>query len=117
MAIAVAATRQVLADAYKGLNGGSTVWVSLHTGDPGTTGTAEASGGSYARVQGTWTSGSGGALSMAELTFNAPAGNFTHAGLWSASSAGTFHDKCALAPSITLGSAGTIKVTPSFSVS
>ncbi|MEV6219813.1 hypothetical protein [Nocardia sp. NPDC051833] len=117
MAIAVAATRQVLADAYKGLNGGSTVWVSLHTGDPGTTGTAEASGGSYARVQGTWTSGTGGALTMAELTFNAPSGSFSYAGLWSASSGGTFHDKCALAPSITLGSAGTIKVTPSFSVS
>ncbi|MFD3594255.1 hypothetical protein ACFWU5_16125 [Nocardia sp. NPDC058640] len=117
MAIAVAATRQVLADAYKGLNGGSTVWVSLHTSDPGSTGTGEATGGSYARVQGTWSSGSGGALTMAELTFNAPAGSFAYAGLWSANTAGTFHDKCALAPSITLGSAGTIKVTPSFSVS
>ncbi|MBF6538194.1 hypothetical protein IU418_13370 [Nocardia farcinica] len=117
MAIAVAATRQVLADAYKNLSGTAQVWVSLHTADPGTTGASEATGGGYVRVQGTWTSGSGGALSMSELTFTAPAGEYTHAGLWSASSAGTFFDKCALNPSITISSAGTIKVTPSFALS
>lgn len=117
MAIAVAATRQVLADAYKTLAGSAQVWVSLHTSDPGTTGTGEATGGGYARVQGTWTSGSGGALTMAELTFTAPAGTYTHAGLWSASSAGTFFDKCTLSPSITIGGAGPIKVTPSFAQS
>lgn len=117
MAIAVAATRQVLADAYKTLSGASTVWVSLHTADPGSTGASEASGGSYARVQGTWVSGSGGTLSMAELTFSAPAGTYTHAGLWSASSGGNFYDKALLTPSITLGGAGPIKVTPSFTES
>ncbi|WP_280465225.1 phage tail fiber protein [Nocardia brasiliensis] len=117
MAIAVATTRQVLADAYKTLSGASTVWVSLHTADPGTTGASEASGGSYARVQGTWTSGTGGALTMPELTFNAPAGTFTHVGLNSASSGGSFYDKAALSPTITLGSAGTIKITPSFTQS
>ncbi|WP_029923848.1 phage tail fiber protein [Nocardia otitidiscaviarum] len=117
MAIAVASTRQVLADAYKNLSGTAQVWVSLHTSDPGTTGTGEATGGGYARVQGTWTSGSGGALTMAELTFTAPAGTYTHVGLWSASSTGTFYDKAALAPNITINSAGTIKVTPSFALS
>ncbi|WP_068059426.1 phage tail fiber protein [Nocardia xishanensis] len=117
MAIAVATTRQVLADAYKTLAGSSSVYVSLHTADPSTTGANEATGGGYARVQGTWSSGSGGALSMAELTFTAPAGTYTHVGLWSASSSGTFYDKAALSPNITLGSAGTIKVTPSFALS
>jgi hypothetical protein len=117
MAIAVNATKQVLADAYKALNGGSTVYVSLHTADPGSTGANEVSGGSYARVQGTWTSGTTGTLSMAELTFNAPNGTVTHVGLWSASTAGNFHDKAALVPNITLSSAGTIKVTPSFTES
>lgn len=117
MSIAVATTRQVLADAYKTLSGASTVWVSLHTADPGTTGTSEATGGSYARVQGTWTSSTGGVLTMAELTFNAPTGTFTYAGLWSASTAGTFYDKTLLSPSITLGGAGTIKVTPGFTES
>lgn len=117
MAIAVGTTRQVLADAYKTLTGAATVWVSLHTADPGTTGASEATGGGYVRVQGTWTSGTGGALTMAELSFTVPAGSYTHVGLWSASSAGTFYDKASLAPNITLGSAGTIKVTPSFAVS
>ncbi|WP_109527284.1 MULTISPECIES: phage tail fiber protein [Nocardia] len=117
MAIATDAARQTLADAYKGLNGGSTIYVSLHTADPGTTGTSEATGGSYARVQGTWTSGTTGTLSMAELTFNAAAGTYTHVGTWSSSSSGTFRDKCALSPNITLSAAGTIKVTPSFTQS
>lgn len=117
MAIAVATTRQVLADAYKTLTGASTVWVSLHTADPGTTGTSEATGGGYARVQGTWSSGSGGTLTMPEITFTAPAGSYTHCGLWSASTSGTFYDKAALSPSITLGGVGPIKVTPSFTQS
>jgi len=117
MAIAVGTTRQVLADAYKNLAGSAQVWVSLHTGDPGTTGTSEASGGGYARVQGTWTSGTGGALTMGELTFTAPAGAYSYVGLWSASSSGTFYDKASLSPTITLGGTGPIKVTPAFAVS
>lgn len=114
--VAVDATKQTLADAYKSLNGGSTVYVSLHTADPGTTGTSEVTGGSYARVLGTWTSGTTGTLSMATLTFNVPAGTFTHAGLWSASTSGTFRDKAALTPSVTVGGATTIQVTPSFTL-
>lgn len=117
MSIAVATTRQVLADAYKTLTGASTVWVSLHTADPGTTGTSEVTGGSYVRVQGTWTSGSGGILTMAELTFNVPAGTFTYCGLWSASSAGTFYDKALLTPSLTTGGPTTVKITPGFTQS
>lgn len=117
MAIAVATTRQVLADAYKTLTGTAQVWVSLHTADPGTTGTSEATGGGYARVQGTWTSGSGGTLTMAELSFTAPAGTYTHVGLWSASTSGTYYDKAALSPSITISGPGTVKVTPSFTQS
>ncbi|MGX1809752.1 phage tail fiber protein [Nocardia sp. NPDC055321] len=117
MAITIATTRQVLADAFKTLTGASTVYVSLHTADPTTVGNNEATGGSYARVLGTWSSGSGGVLTMAELTFNAPNGTFTHVGLWSASTSGTFYDKCALSPNITLASSGTIKVTPSFTLS
>ncbi|WP_280389784.1 phage tail fiber protein [Nocardia wallacei] len=117
MAIAVNATKQVLADAYKTLAGSANVYVSLHTSDPGSTGANELSGGSYARVQGTWTSGTTGTLSMPELTFNSPAATITHVGLWSASTAGTFYDKAALVPNITLSGAGTVKVTPSFTQS
>ncbi|MFE3052385.1 hypothetical protein [Nocardia sp. NPDC059239] len=117
MSIAIATTRQVLADAYKTLSGASTVWVSLHTSDPTTVGNNEATGGGYVRIQGTWASGTGGALTMAELSFTAPAGTYTHVGLWSASTSGTFYDKCGLSPNITINAAGTIKVTPQFALS
>jgi K+ transporter len=71
-------------------------------------------GGSYVRVQGTWTSGTGGVLTMAELTFNVPTGTFTYCGLNSASTAGAFYDKALLTPSLTVGGATTVKITPGF---
>ncbi|MFF0546964.1 hypothetical protein ACFYTF_29420 [Nocardia thailandica] len=118
MAIAVPASRQALADAYKLLGGASTAYVSLHTSDPGTTGTAEATGGSpaYARKQTTWTSGSGGVLTGSQVVIDVPAGTYTHAGLWTAASGGTFIDKVAIT-STTLGSQGQILVTPSYTQS
>lgn len=119
MAIAVAASRQTLADAYKNLAGAGTAWMSLHTGDPGTTGASEASGGSpaYARKQITWSSGSGGVLTAANVTFDAPAGTYGYVSLSTASSAGTHVDKVALSPAITLSGQGTITVTASFAQS
>lgn len=69
-------------------------YVSLHTADPGATGTSEASGGSpaYARKAITWTSPSSGAMSnTADIVFDVPAGTYTHVGYWSASSAGTYY--------------------------
>ncbi|WP_043648081.1 phage tail fiber protein [Nocardia thailandica] len=118
MAIAVPVTRQALADAYKTRGGAGTVWVSLHTGDPGSTGTAEASGGTpaYARKQSTWTSGSGGALTGSQVVIDVPAGTYTYAGLWDAVSGGNFIDKVAIT-STTLGSQGQILVTPSYTQS
>ncbi|MEV2222770.1 hypothetical protein AB0E01_23170 [Nocardia vinacea] len=122
MSIAVATSRQALADTYKGLGtggSGSTAWMSLHTGDPGTTGANEASGGSpaYGRVQVTWVSGTGGVLTATAVTFNGYNATFTHCGLWSAQTGGTFLDKAALNPSINLGGNGPITVNPSFTVS
>lgn len=40
-------------------SGTTNAWISLHTSDPGTTGTGEATGGSpaYARKQTSWTAG------------------------------------------------------------
>lgn len=65
---------------------------SLHTADPGSTGTNEITGGSYARVPITWAAPSGGTESLtASVTLQIPAGTtFTHFGLWSALSSGTF---------------------------
>jgi len=115
MPIAVNATKESLAGTYAGLG----TWVSLHTADPGTTGTSEATGGSpaYARKQTTWTAGaSDGVYTGSQVTIDAPAGTYTYAGLWSASTAGTFIDKVAIT-STTLGAQGQILVTPTFTQS
>jgi hypothetical protein len=93
MAIAVATSRQALADAYKALGN----WIGVATGDPGTTNTPanEVVGGTpaYARKQTTWTSGSGGALTGTAATVDVPAGTFTHVLLASAATGATMVDK------------------------
>src|SRR5687767_1608272 len=74
---------------------GLAVYASLHTADPSTTGANEVTGGSpaYARKAITWNAASGGALdNNANPVFDVPAATtVTHAGLWSAVSAGTFY--------------------------
>ncbi|MFD6105970.1 hypothetical protein ACFWFQ_25245 [Nocardia salmonicida] len=121
MAIAVATTRQALADAYKNVAGSNTVYISVHIADPGTTGTNEASGGSpvYARKLSTWTSGTGGVVTGSQVTIDLPAGNYTHVGLWK-TVAGTgqadFIDKVAISAT-TLGAQGQLLITPTFTQS
>lgn len=78
----------------------ATVYVSLHTSDPGDTGANECSGASYARVaitnNGTnWPSASGGAKTTgAVVTFPTATGGgsgfgtVTHFGIWDASTSG-----------------------------
>lgn len=115
MAVQISGTRQVMADAYKNIAASGAPWVSLHTANPGSTGASEATGGSpaYARKQTTWTSGTGGALTGSAVTFDVPSGTYTHAALWTASSAGTIIDWVPIT-STTLGAQGQIVVTPSF---
>lgn len=89
-------------------------WISLHTADPGTTGSSEASGGSpaYARKQTTWSAGAAdGSVPGSEFTIDVAAGTYTHFGLWSAASGGTFVGGGTIT-STTLGAQGQIKVTP-----
>jgi hypothetical protein len=112
MAIAVGATRQILADAYTG----SWSWLSQHTATPGSTGASEASGGGYARKQTTWGSGSNGVTTGSQVTFDLAAGTYTHTGGWTASSAGTFRDGAAQT-STTLNVAGQILVQPTITIS
>ena len=79
-------TRLTAATAVSGLG----QWISLHTGaGGGTTGANEATGGSYARKQTTW---SNGTTSRVGSTVNIPcaAGTYTEGGIWSAVTAGTF---------------------------
>ena len=104
------ATKEAAALAVTGLG----AYISLHTGDPSTTGANEATGGSpaYARQLTTWTAGSSdGVVNGSQVTIDVPAGTYTYAGQWTASSGGTFIQSVAIT-STTLGAQGQIKVTP-----
>lgn len=71
------------------------VYASLHTANPGSTGTSEVSGGTpaYARQALTWNSSSAGSKTLSDTPlFDVPAATtITHVGIWSASTAGTFY--------------------------
>lgn len=87
---------------------------SLHTADPGATGTSEVTGGTpaYARKALTWSAASGTTKAAAQVTFDVPAGTtVTHFGLWSASTSGTFRGGAALSASNVFGAQGTLLVT------
>lgn len=105
------ATKEAAALAVTALGG----YISLHTADPGTTGASEATGGSpaYARKLTTWTGGaSDGSVPGSQVTFDAPAGTYTHFGIWTAATGGTFIGGVALSSSVTLGAQGQVLVTP-----
>lgn len=114
MAIAVATTRQSLADQYKTLG----TWIAVCTADPGTTATIsnEATGGSpaYARKQTAFTSSTGGVVNGSAVTIDVPAGTYTHIALCSASSgAVTMVDKAAIT-NVVMSAQGQIVVTPTY---
>lgn len=90
----------------------TTVYVSLHTADPGETGASECSGGSYARQACAFDAPASKATSnSADESFtNMPACTVTHAGLWDASSAGTFLWGGALTASKVVNSGDTFKL-------
>lgn len=70
------------------------VFASLHTADPGTTGTSEVSGGSpaYARKAITWNAAATASLdNNANPVFDVPATTVAFVGFWSAATAGTFY--------------------------
>lgn len=104
MPIAVNATKETLATTYTGLASHA----SLHTADPGTTGTSEVTGGTYARVAITWVPGGSDGISTASVSFNVPASTATtHVALWSAITGGTFRDKA-----VCVIPSGTARVVP-----
>ena len=86
-------------------------YVALHTADPGTTGTSEQAG--TTRQQTTWGSSSSGTASGSQVTFSSvPSGSYTHYGVWTASTGGTFRWGFALSPGVTLSASGTVLMTP-----
>ena len=114
MAITNPATREALAT-YLGTLG---AYISFHTADPGTTGANEASGGGYGgRKLTNWTGGTAdGTVTGSEVPIDVPAGTWAWCGIWSALSGGTFVEKFPV-NSNTLSAAGTIKVTPTLTIS
>lgn len=87
--------------------------LSLHTGDPGSAGANEVTGGGYARIAVAWDAAVGGvADSTAEVIFDVPANiTITHTGAWSASSGGTFRSGYTLETPIVVPVGGTRLVT------
>jgi hypothetical protein len=88
-------------------------WVSVHTGDPGTTGANEDT--TVPRKQTTWGSPSGGDIVGSQVAADisgSGGGPYTHFGLWSAVTGGTFWGGGTLSPAETFAGAGQLRVTP-----
>jgi len=94
------------------------LYASLHTASPGTTGTNEVSGGTpaYARKALSFGSASAGTATATEVTFDVPAGTYTHFGVWDAATSGTFRGGNPLSASQVVSSQGQIKLTVSLPV-
>lgn len=90
----------------------TTIYVSLHTADPGEDGSNEATGGSYVRKVGTFDAAASKATTnSADISFTSmPGCTVTHAGLWTAESGGTFLWGGALAASKVVNSGDTFKL-------
>lgn len=104
------ATHKAASDAIAALGR----YISVHTGAGGTTGANEATGGSYARQQTTWTSGSTGTNAGSEVNIPVAAGTYVEGGIFSAVSSGTFVGSEAFDGGnvVVSGSGASIDVTP-----
>lgn len=99
---------------------GRGAWIAVHTGDPGTTGANEATGGGYARVQTTWTAGgSDGVVTGSEVSITLPAGpGYTCPSVWTAATGGSYVGPLAFegGPIGAISEPFTLKLIPSFTV-
>jgi hypothetical protein len=113
MAIAIATTRQNLADRYATLG----TWIGVTTGAPGTTATPanEATGGSpaYARKQTTWTSSTGGVVNGSAVTIDVAAATYTHIILCSSATGANQIDNADVTD-VVMSAQGQIVVTPTY---
>lgn len=113
MALATDQIKTALLNAYAAQG----TWLSLHTADPGSTGASEVSGGTpaYARKQTTWGTPASGSMVGSKVSINVPATTVVAAGVWSASTTGTYLDKLTIA-STTVSANATIDVTPTITI-
>lgn len=84
------------------------IWLSLHTADPGTTGASEGVDATYARqnVTAAFPAASSGSCAnnvVIEYPALTTGETYTHYGLWSAVSAGTFYHGGDIAPDKAVG--------------
>jgi hypothetical protein len=114
MAIRIDTTRQSLADAYAMLG----TFFGLATDDPGTTAAPvhEASGGSYARVATTWTSGAAGVETGSACIVNVNPGTYTFVILCKTATGDTMIDNSAMTTTF-LNGPGTIILNPAYTQS
>lgn len=108
MPINIVAQRETLAIAY----GAAATHAALHTAVPSQGTPAEVTGGApaYARKPLTWAAGGSDGVVTASATFDVPTGTtVTHAGLWSAITAGNLLDYVTLT-SQTFNSQGQLTV-------
>jgi hypothetical protein len=113
MPIAVATSRQFLADQYKTLG----PWIGAATANPGTTAppVGEASGGvpAYARKQTAWTSGAGGVINGGPVTVDVPTGTYTWILLASAVSGANMVDTSDVTD-VVMSAQGQLVITPTY---
>lgn len=105
------ATHQAASNAIAALG----AWLSVHTGaGAGTTGANEATGGSYARKQTTWTPNGTGGNTGSTQNIPVAAGTYTEGGINSASSGGTFVGSAPFSGGnvVVSGTGASIDVTP-----
>lgn len=90
----------------------ATVFVKLHTGDPGSAGTSNASGVTT-RNQVTWSAASGGSMALSSLSAYSMTGTetITHISFWDASTSGTFLGSAALSSSKSVANGDTLTFT------
>lgn len=92
----------------------ATVYVQLHTADPGAAGTTSISAGSTTRNQITWNAPSGGSMTVNTLsawTNGGTSETISHVSFWTASTAGTFLQSAALSASQAWVSTNTLTLT------
>jgi len=113
MAIAVATTRQALANAYVALG----TYIGAAPSDPGTSATpaSEATGGSpaYARQATSWTPGSGGNAAGSAVTLDVPANDYNYILLCGDAAGNTMIDKVSVSQ-VSMSGQGQLVITPSF---
>jgi hypothetical protein len=87
-------------------------FVSLHTGDPGLSGSVEVSASPYARKDVVWGAAASGSISSASsIVFDVPGSTtIDHLGYWSASTSGSFYGSRALDTAQTYATPGTYTI-------